>query len=188
MQYNSKMRELSLKMGLDLAYLIRNEDEPLVFMCVGSDKVVGDSLAPIVGEYLTKKHKIKAYVYGNLKNPITALNVKSAYDLIKIKHPKSKIIIIDATLSSEENISFVKLENNGILPAGFFNKQCCLMGDISILGVVGSNSLNEKAFLSGVRINCVVSIACFIANAVNYALNFYKYLGKTELSKVSKNS
>ena len=120
MQYNSKNRELSLKMGLDFAYLIRNEKEPIVFMCVGSDKVVGDSLAPIVGEYLTKKFKIKAYVYGSLKNPITAINVLSAYNYIKVKHPKSKLIIIDATLSDEENINFVRLENNGIIPAGYF--------------------------------------------------------------------
>ena len=176
MQYNSKNRELSLKMGLDFAYLIRNEKEPIVFMCVGSDKVVGDSLAPIVGEYLTKKFKIKAYVYGSLKNPITAINVLSAYNYIKVKHPKSKLIIIDATLSDEENINFVRLENNGIIPAGYFKNGNKIMGDISILGIVGSNILTDKTFISGVRINSVINIAYFIANAINFALNFAVYL------------
>ena len=176
MQYNSKNRELSLKMGLDFAYLIRNEKEPIVFMCVGSDKVVGDSLAPIVGEYLTKKFKIKAYVYGSLKNPITAINVLSAYNYIKVKHPKSKLIIIDATLSDEENINFVRLENNGIIPAGYFKNGNKIMGDISILGIVGSNILTDKTFISGVRINSVINIAYFIANAINFALNFTVYL------------
>ncbi len=176
MQYNSKNKELSLKMGLDLAYLIRNEIEPVVFMCVGSDKVVGDSLAPIVGEYLTKKFKIKAYVYGTLKNPITAQNVVSAYNFIKIRHAKSKIIMIDATLSDVEKINFVKLENNGIIPAGYFKNGNKIMGDISILGVVGSNILTEQTFVSGVRINLVVGIAFFIATAINFAIDFAKHL------------
>lgn len=185
MQYNSKKKELSLKMGLDLAYLIRNEKEPIVIMCVGSDKVVGDSLAPIVGEYLTKKFKIKAYVYGTLKNPITAQNVVSAYNFIKIRHAKSKIVIIDATLSDSENINFVRLENNGIIPAGYFKNGNKIMGDISILGIVGSNILTDKTFISGVRINLVVNMAFFIANAINFALKFSEYLSEDNVKNLA---
>ena len=51
-----------------------------------------------------------------------------------------------------------------------------IMGDISILGIVGSNILTDKTFISGVRINSVINIAYFIANAINFALNFTVYL------------
>ena len=162
--------------------MLKNEDELPVFMCVGSDRVVGDSLAPIVSEYLIKKFKINAYVYGTLKNPITAKNINSAYSFIKMKHKNSKIIVVDATLANEDDVNFVKLERFGVVPAGFFNGGSSVMGDYSILGVVGSKTLTDKMFLSSVRINSVLAMAYFIALSIDFAVRFSKILKREKMA------
>ena len=50
--------------------------QPIV-LCIGSDRVTGDCLGPIVGQMLTER-KANAYVYGTLDRPVTALNLKDA--------------------------------------------------------------------------------------------------------------
>ena len=59
------------------------------------------------------------------------------------------------------------------------------MGDISILGIVGSNILTDKTFISGVRINLVVNMAFFIANAINFALKFSEYLSEDNVKNLA---
>ncbi len=176
MIYNSEKHELSLKMGLDLAYELRNEKEIPVFMCVGSDRVVGDALAPIVSEYLIKKFKVNAFVYGTLSNPINSKNVESAYEYIKLKHPNSKIIVVDATLSYSQEMFCVKMQNCGVIPAGFFNKKLKIMGDISLIGVVGNVGMKDYNFINNIGINSILKMAYFMAQSINFALKFAKQL------------
>ena len=49
------------------------KEEDVIIVCIGTDKHVWDSLGPMVGSML-QDYNIK--VYGNLNNPITAMNVE----------------------------------------------------------------------------------------------------------------
>ena len=46
-----------------------------LFICVGSDLMLGDSLGPLVGTLL-KKNKVSSYIYGTLNYPITAKEIE----------------------------------------------------------------------------------------------------------------
>ena len=48
---------------------------PPVVLCIGSDLAVGDSLGPITGTLLRRKGEMYGYVYGTLKNTVTAKEV-----------------------------------------------------------------------------------------------------------------
>ena len=42
-----------------------------VILCIGTDKVPGDSLGPVVGDLLIMKYNIDAFVYGHAQSPST---------------------------------------------------------------------------------------------------------------------
>jgi len=46
--------------------------EPPVILCVGSDRLTGDALGPLVGSFLTKDYNVPTYVYGTLAVTVRA--------------------------------------------------------------------------------------------------------------------
>ena len=73
-----------------------------IIVCIGSDLVLGDSLGPLVGTFLRQKN-VGAYVYGTLNQPITAKEVEYATKYLKILHPDSMVIAIDAANCDHNN-------------------------------------------------------------------------------------
>ena len=73
---------------------------PPVFVCIGSDRVTGDSLGPLVGTRLQYADNFTLPVYGTLDFPIHALNLKDAMRSIKYFHPYNPIIAVDASLGA----------------------------------------------------------------------------------------
>ena len=72
-----------LKSGLDV-------DCEVVFFCIGTDRVIGDSLGPIIGSLLIDRFG-KENVYGDLFNNITFENIGSTIE--KIKNHDFKIML-----------------------------------------------------------------------------------------------
>jgi len=137
-----------------------------VFMCVGSDKFICDSLAPIISEMLTTKYNINAYVYGGLNYNINAHNLMEAYNYIETEHPYSQIILIDATLGN--NIGNVIISEGGF---GAFGRELPIkkIGNFSILGVVGHK---HKDFnLNSTKLKIVLNMANFISKGIAMALS-----------------
>ena len=57
-----------------------------VILCIGSEKICGDSLGPIVGSKLTAKYSVDAYVYGTVERPINRQNLKDYLTHVKENH------------------------------------------------------------------------------------------------------
>lgn len=141
---------------------LRGKEMP-IFLCVGSDKFVCDSLAPIVAEMLTKKYNIPAYVYGGLDYNINAHNLVQAVNYIQTIHPSNPIVLVDATL--DDNVGAIKLTDGGyagmarVLPLK-------KIGDLGILGVVGSR---HKDFnLNSTKLSLVLKLAEFISLSIAF--------------------
>lgn len=144
---------------------LRGKEMP-IFLCVGSDKFVCDSLAPIVGEMLTKKYNIPAYVYGNLDYNINAKNLIQAINYIETMHPKNPIVLIDATL--DDNVGRIKLCKGSFAGMG---KLLPLkkIGDLSILGVVGKRCGDFN--LNSTNLSLVMKLATFISLGIAFVCN-----------------
>lgn len=136
-----------------------------VIMCVGTDSVVGDSLAPMVGSLL-KNAMPNAYVYGTLDKPITALNLAPFYNKIKTMHPKSKILVIDAAVGSREDVGVVKVINGAICPGLGVKKSLGLIGDIGIIGIVTKRSKLFIENLCSARVGLIYSMASLISQSI----------------------
>lgn len=139
-----------------------------VFVCVGSDKFVCDSLAPIVAEILKKKYDIKAYIYGGLDYNITAQNLTETLNYISTYHEGAQVIVIDATLG--DTLGEIKL-TKGCYPALGTTLPKRSVGDFSILGVVGKKGGDFN--LNSTRLKVVVEVAGNVAKAIYLALSVF---------------
>ena len=108
----------------------------IVFVCVGTSKVLGDSFAPLVGDKLLKM-SLPIWVFGGTTNNVDARNLNSTLKVVKLLHPKSIVIVVD-TLSTfqKSSIGDVVLSNNyvGLNPKVFVKADLFLFGTTTFVG------------------------------------------------------
>lgn len=150
--------------------LICGKEKPII-ICVGSDIAVGDSLGPFVGTKLIENLNNDFFVYGSLKNPITAKEVKTVSRKIKLIHPNSKIIVVDAALGKKSEIGYVKVLDRGIKPGLGVKKNLPLIGDVSIIAIVGEYSGKNYILTGKERFNLIYTMGIDIANGITLAFN-----------------
>ncbi len=139
-----------------------------VILCIGSDLSVGDSLGPVVGTKLKEKLSgLNCFVYGTLSKPITAHEVKYMNDFLRLTHPDSAIIAIDAAVGLAGDIGLIKLARRGIKPGSGANKKLSKVGDVSIMGIVAERSLFNYSLFSATRLNIVYKMAEIISEGVS---------------------
>jgi len=146
-----------------------------VFLCVGTDRVVCDSLGAITGELLKNKYNINAYIYGDLDFNINAENLEKTIGHIKKIHPNSPIVLIDAILGNLDEVGFVKYYPQGAYAKGEFHKGV-YVGDYSILAVVGAKGIDGLNILKNVKLKNIVLQAEFIAGSINIAYKYSQHL------------
>jgi putative sporulation protein YyaC len=145
------------------------------FLCVGTDRISGDSFAPFVGSYL--KELGYENVLGTIDEPVHALNLDE--NIAKIPSGKT-IIAIDASLGKEENIGKLVF-NTGKLHAGRgVGKTLTPVGDYNIHGVVskslGSSISKEMSMtlLAHTRLSMVLKLARRCADAIEVSFPLEK--------------
>ncbi len=151
-----------------------------IFICIGSDLVLGDSLGPLVGTFLKNK-KVKSYVYGTLNYPITAKEVEYARTYLKQMHPDSIPIAIDAAIGEAGDIGLIRILDKGLKPGLGVDKNLGTVGDISIIGVVAEKSLKNYNLFNLTRLNLIYKMAEAVANGIEkyvLYLNGIKYISR----------
>lgn len=140
---------------------------PPVILCIGSDLAVGDSLGPVTGTLLKSGGGVGCYVYGTLKCPVTAKEVKYVNDFLKKTHPRSKIIAVDAAVGDEGDVGLIKVIDAPLRPGSGANKRLGRVGDVSVLGIVARKSAFSYSMLNLTRLNTIYAMAERIAGAIS---------------------
>ena len=147
-------------------------EAPPVVLCIGSDLAVGDSLGPLVGTMIKRRGELQGYVYGSLKTPVTAKEVKYVETFLRKTHPKSKIIAVDAAVGEDCDVGLIKVVPRPLRPGSGANKRLGKVGDVSVLGIVAPKSAFSYSLLNLTRLNMVYSMAEIVAGALSaYSLN-----------------
>ena len=145
-KYIKFVKELSNVIKVNSNYNKKN----ITFMCIGTSKVTGDSIGPIVGTKLKNKLQTieKINIIGDCCNNLHYENINKVY--FKEKNVDAKnlnqsplIIVIDSALSEEENIGKIFVQNRGLRYGEGLNKKNRTIGNISIKAVVGKNFNNK---------------------------------------------
>ena len=136
----------------------------IVILCLGTDKLVGDCLAPLVAENL-RKNDFPCYIYGGLHAPITAQNCEFAFDFVRTVHKDAKIILSDSMATKEQarlGDIVVSQEYFGAINSLNIKPDLCIYGVTSLL---------KNGMLNCARLFIVEQISALISGAL---LDFYK--------------
>lgn len=144
---------------------INQKGQTPIFVCVGSDLVLGDSLGPLIGTLLKKKG-VGSFVYGTLNSPITAKEVEYAKTYLKEMHPNSVIVAIDAAVGEDDDIGLIRIQDKGLKPGLGVNKKLGTLGDKSIIGVVASKSLQNFNLFNATRLNLIYKMSECISDGI----------------------
>lgn len=170
---NSKHPHAALELGRQLCTLLKkDENQNLlpVILCIGTDRVTGDSLGPLAGTFLsayTKENPLP--VYGTLEFPVHALNLESIWKQIKKKHPCSPVIAVDASLGAKKHLGYITFGQGSLSPGAGVSKTLTSVGDFFITGIINTAVPEAQLALQNTRLSSVADMACCIAHGLLYA-------------------
>lgn len=157
------------------------EDKPFsdyIFLCVGSDKVIGDAYGPLVGtklEELLKQYYRNIHIVGTLEEPVLATNLKKVIATIEKEYINPCIIAIDSALSRKEDIGKVFVSNEKMKFAHSTRQEPIEVGAISIKGVVAQDCKVARynfSVLQNTPLGKVLELAQMTANGIYETIKY----------------
>ena len=151
------------------------EISKLVFLCIGTNRVIGDCFGPLVGSKLKHFfiHEEGIEVIGDIENIVSFQNVTGI--IRKLKNENSFVIAIDAALSCNSNrIGKIIVNQNKMNVGNSMNKKQLYIGDISIKGIVGKdfkNSRNNFNALQNMPLNIIIDMAECVSTGIYNVIN-----------------
>lgn len=146
-----------------------SSDRDLVIVCVGTDRSTGDALGPLVGSRLIEHRCPNFKVYGTLDEPVHAMNLDTAIDVVYSRHSNPFVIGVDACLGQSTSVGHIQLGTGPVKPGAGVNKDLPPVGDIHITGVVNVGGFMEYFVLQNTRLHLVMNIAKVISNCILYS-------------------
>ncbi|WIV12070.1 spore protease YyaC [Proteiniborus sp. MB09-C3] len=160
-------REISNYLSTYFEAYPRHDD--IIIVGIGTDKCIGDCLGPLVGTILKKRDFISP-VYGTLKRPLHALNLKDRVLSIKSRHPDAFIIAIDACLGEDDSVGTIQIRSGPIDPGKGVGKNLPSVGDLSIIGIVEKLGNDNNSSLHNIRLSFIFEMAEIIAEGIMMGL------------------
>lgn len=152
----------------------KNDFTDIIVLCIGTNKVIGDSIGPMVGEYLNKllesrEEKKNIVIYGNMNKTLNLKNLKQILETEITKYENPFIITIDAALGRTELIEQIFVGKGNIQIGSCLGNGICCYSNLYLKGIVGkegeSNKENINA-LSKVEKSVVYNLAERITHEV----------------------
>ena len=162
---NFRTLSASTRLALGLLDCLHPYENPPVFLCIGSDRVTGDSLGPLVGSFLEKRYPDTA-IFGTLTLPVHALNLNEHLRYIREKFPLHPVIAIDASLGARNRQGYLTVGRGSIRPGAGVHKNLEQAGDIFITGIVAAAGPFSQMALQTVRLSVVMDMAEIILEGI----------------------
>ena len=122
---------------------IKHSFSNIVFICIGSNKIVGDSIGPIVGNKLLKKNKLKNInVIGTTTEPVNYQNIDRLSQYIEERNKDSCIISIDSAMGGIKQIGQIYVNWGNLEIGKAINKKGICKSHINIKVAVARNKNN----------------------------------------------
>lgn len=158
--------------------------QPLIIVCVGTDRSTGDSLGPLVGSQLQKYNIEGLHLYGTLDSPVHAMNLKDTLASIQSQYHNPYIIAVDACLGQLTSVGCIQIGSGPVKPGAGVNKDLPPVGDMHITGIVNVGGFMEYFVLQNTRLSLVMSMSDVIAKSFQVALGSWKRMPAASTSFV----
>jgi putative sporulation protein YyaC len=157
----------------------RNVPNKLVFLCIGSNKCIDDSIGPMTGQMLKMmivEHNIRTgtrlynedniFIFGTIQSPVHAGNLSSVLKQISNQCGNPYIIAIDASLGAISHIGLVSINNHPLIPGCGVKKKLPPVGDISITGIINASGDFFNTPFDAKDMTTVAAISSFISVSI----------------------
>lgn len=171
--YNNFVQDFSIVLREKITDL---EISKLIFLCIGTDKVIGDSFGPLVGYKLKHlfRNEENIKVIGSLDNIICSHNISKIINNINTTYKDSFLIAIDAAFSIRSNLGRIVVSPNAINVGNVFNKNNIYVGDMSIKGIVSKDTNNPKynfKLLQNTPLSFIMEMADCVSKGICNVIN-----------------
>ncbi len=139
-----------------------DQKRPRILLSIGTDRLTGDSLGPLVGSRMANRLPC----YGTLDEPVHAVNLAEKIREIGQKYQNPLIIAVDACLGQIGTVGTVSIEQEALIPGTGVHKNLPPAGEIAISGVVNVGGFLEYLVLQNTRLCLVMQLAECIAGAL----------------------
>ena len=146
------------------------DKQPLLILCIGTDRSTGDALGPLTGTCLEKIVLPGATVWGTLEEPVHAANLKATLKEIRGLPDTPFIVALDACLGPVENVGTIAVSRGPLRPGAGVNKDLPPVGDLHITGTVNVGGFMEYFVLQNTRLGLVHKMAVTIARSLRRGL------------------
>lgn len=137
----------------------RLQGQPVVFVCIGTDRSTGDALGPLVGEALLRRAVPRARVFGTLDEPAHAGNLEETLARVQREVPEAFVVAIDACLGRMENVGTITVGSGPLSPGAGVNKSLPEVGGAFVTGTVNVGGFMEYFVLQNTRLSLVMAMA-----------------------------
>lgn len=155
--------ELTSAVGATIPAALCADD--VLFVCIGTDKVSGDSYGPFVGTYL---EEFGYDVLGTLDSPIHAMNITEK--LSNLPSDKTVICVDASTTDNYDHIGTFTVIKGSIIPGKGMGKDLGKFGDYSIIGPTSIRLKNDNGLtfdaMRNVRLSMIVRMAKDTTSAI----------------------
>ena len=149
----------------------------IVFLCIGTDRITGDSFGPLVGYKLKNvlNHIKKIQVIGDLDETVSNQNILNAINYIEKNYKNPFIVSIDSALSIRRNVGDIIVSKKGVYLGTSIRNKKVYIGDMSIQGVVAKNTcVAQYNFrrLQNTNLGLVMKMADTVASGIISSIEF----------------
>lgn len=153
----------------------------IIFLCIGSNKVKGDSIGPIIGSKIKKIENEYIKIYGTLEKNLDFLNAKYVIEEVYSIYDNPYIITIDAALCRENKIGKIYLNNGYIKIGKALDKSISFYSNINIKCIVGMyneiQTIKNINVLKNANMDNIIKMSDIVSKGiVNIMKNIYVYV------------
>lgn len=130
---------VSAAFAQNLRYLLENvniERKPLAFACIGSAKVMGDNLGPLIGTILSRYPCPR--IYGTMQAPLNALTLPGYLPFLERIKKEHCLIAVDASLGHRPQTGCITMTDDCLYPGAGVSRNLPAIGHLHITGVFDS--------------------------------------------------
>jgi len=137
-----------------------------VIVCVGTDKICGDSLGPMVGNLLRHRYRVPCPVYGVEGRTVNGANLERYRAFLAAHYAGVPVIAVDAALGESTEVGHVRYRLGGVQAGGALGRHDATVGHLAVLGVVGEKGKDALSTLLEVPFALVERLADRIARHI----------------------
>lgn len=152
----------------------------LTVVCIGSNRINGDSLGPFVGTLLENAYPDHLTVIGTLERPVDATNIERVHQQL-LKNPNSYVLAVDSIVGPQPFVHTIAIRPGALSPGTALGKSLPPVGDISVMGVMMEDTADVSA-LPYTNLHIVYQMAKVIAIGLSLTVRQrYGYESSTPL-------